>query len=341
MKYSLRLLCICLLCCASLATAEEKWQRVEPNAKALHWKYFEVQWERLLSGKYAELEKEAATPTFADAESCGISPENALFAMFGLEDWRKDPEFNQVFKALDGWDATFPKSPYSRLARATTLIDYAWVARGAGVAGTVNKDGWKLFGDRLVESLKKEEEAMKLGGDKHGVYWRNLLFLARGLQAPPAKTKEMVNDALKRFPEYPGIYYAYCIAILPRWGGAEGEWQAWLNAQNKEARWGGKEMDPKLYAQILWQVFTYIRDTDGPFFGDKHLSWEKAKLGLDQLCEKYPKSTHWNTVRACLASVAGDRKSANAAFDSLNGKFDGSVIDPPTFEAFLKWAGRK
>lgn len=115
MKYSLRLLCICLLCCASLATAEEKWQRVEPKhcAKALHWKYFEVQWERLLSGKYAELEKEAATPTFADAESCGISPENALFAMFGLEDWRKDPEFNQVFKALDGWDATFPKSPYA------------------------------------------------------------------------------------------------------------------------------------------------------------------------------------------------------------------------------------
>lgn len=84
----------------------------------------------------------------------------------------------------------FSKVAVRRLARATTLIDYAWVARGAGVAGTVNKDGWKLFGDRLVESLKKEEEAMKLGGDKHGVYWRNLLFLARGLQAPRRKPRK-------------------------------------------------------------------------------------------------------------------------------------------------------
>jgi hypothetical protein len=286
-------------------------------------------------GEYGELEKEAAAPTMLGAETLGLTADRSFYSAFRFEDWSMKPDWGGYFKALDGWEAAFPKSPYSRLARATALIGYAWEARGSGAAKTVTKNGWQLFGDRLIEGVKKLEEARKLGGDKEPVYWVNMLTFCRGLQVPLDKTRKVVDEALKRWPEEPSIYSWYCIAILPRWGGGEVEWEQWVSAQNKDARWGGKDMDPKLYAQILWGVYRYIKDSDGPPFAHGELSKEKAKLGMDQLCEKYPKSVYWKSVRARFAWAAQDKMALVAAVAALEGTYDPWVILPADFEKML------
>lgn len=317
------------------AFAQDNWKKAAPNARGTQISYVQRQLDLLFHGKYEELEKEMASPSLPDAEAIGMTPDRAFFSTFRYEDWNKSPDWEQLFKRFDEWEAAFPKSPASRLARSTALIDYAWAARGKGFAGTVTDDGWKLFGERLVEGVKKLEEARTLGGDKEATYWTNMLTFCRGLQAPPDKTKKVVEEGLKRFPGNPNVYYIYCVAILPRWGGGEGEWQAWVDAQNKDARWGGKEMDPMLYAQILWLVYGYIYDKDGPFFESKKLSWEKAKLGLDQLCEKHPKSIYWKTARAHMAWSARDAKALSAAVAALDGTYDSWAISPKDFQEIL------
>lgn len=330
-----------LLLAQCLAVAQDTWKKVTPNARGTQMSYVHPQLERLLSGKYEELEKEMASPSFADAEALGMTPQRGFFSTFRFEDWKKPVNWDGYFKGLDGWQAAFPKSPSSLLARSTAMVGYAWDARGNGVAGTVTENGFKLFGERLIEGLKKLDEARKLGGDKEPAYWVNLLVYCRGLQAPPEKIKEVVDEALKRFPEDPDIYYGYCVAILPRWGGDVGEWQSWISTQNKDARWGGKEMDPQLYVRILWRVYGYIEDSDGPLFENKKLSWEKAKLGLDQLCEKYPKSVYWKTVRAHMAWAAEDAKALTAAITALNGTYDSWAIAPGDLEKMLQDARAK
>lgn len=324
-----------LLVVQCLGMAQEKWNKLKPNSRAQHGAYASVQLSRLLAGKYDDLEKEMGSPTLADAGAIGLTADRSFSSAFRIEDWDVQPDWTAYLKALDAWHAAFPKSPGSLLAKSTAMIGYAWEARGNGVSGTVTENGWKLFGERLMEGFKTLEEARKLGGDKEPVYWMNLLIYSRGLQAPPGKTKEVVEEALNRFPQNPSIYYAYCVAILPRWGGAEGEWQEWISKQNKDARWEGKEMDPQLYAQILWQVFGYMHNSDGPFFANKSLSWEKAKLGLDQLCDKYPKSVYWKTARACLAWAAEDAKALTAAITALNSTYDSWAISPANLEKML------
>jgi hypothetical protein len=326
---------LCALLFFQGVVGAQELQKVTPNARVIQRTYVNQQLNRLLTGQYAELEKEVASPSLADAGAIGLTKERTFFAAFRVEDWQKPPNWDAIFKSLDQWEAAFPTSPASRLARSTALIGYAWWARGNDVASTVTQNGWKLFGERLVEDFKKLEEARKLGGDKEPVYWTNLLTVGRGLQVPHNKMQEIVNEGLKHIPDNPGIYYSYCIAILPRWGGSVGEWQDWINAQNKDARWGGKEMDPALYAQILWLVFDYIRNSDGPFFASKKLSWEKAKTGLDQLCSKYPKSVYWKTARARFAWVAGDTQTLRSSIAALNGSYDSWAVGPSDMSEML------
>src|SRR5208283_5142583 len=54
---------------------------------------------------------------------------------------------------LKRWVAQRPDSITPRVALATSLHRWAWVARGNGLANTVSDNGWNLFNERIQESL--------------------------------------------------------------------------------------------------------------------------------------------------------------------------------------------
>ena len=53
---------------------------------------------------------------------------------------------------LRHWMTERPESITARIALATSLHRWAWVARGSGTADTVTAEGWRLFGERIKES---------------------------------------------------------------------------------------------------------------------------------------------------------------------------------------------
>lgn len=321
----------------AFAVAEQKFEMAIPNVHAQLRVYTSLQQGRLLQGKFAELEKEGASPTLVDPVGLALGPDGGFFQSFLFSDWSKTPDWKAYFEGFEKWEAAFPKSPISHLAKASALIDYAWVARGGGFSNTVSQDGWKLFGQRLVEASDQLKVARDLGGAEYPMYWRNFSIVCRGLQAPVEIVRQATREGLKKFPQTPKLYSNYCVAVLPRWSGSPGEWQRWLKAQVTDERWKGGEMSDELYAQILWTIYEYIRDSDGPFFAGGDVSWEKMQRGLGKLCEQYPSSYFWRTARVRVARSAGDRNAARAGVEALGGKFDSWACNPQEFMAIVRW----
>ena len=64
---------------------------------------------------------------------------------------------------LARWRQEMPNSVAARLVTARALLDYAWEARGVGVAATVTTEGWKLFDERVADAQRLVDRAIALG----------------------------------------------------------------------------------------------------------------------------------------------------------------------------------
>jgi hypothetical protein len=317
------------------------WKKITPNARGLHRVYVQKQLLRLFDGKYDELEKEASSFSFSvPPESIGLSPSHLFFDSFYYRDWNDKPEWDLLFKALDGWVNAYPESPYSRLARARAFSSYAWAARGGGFAYTVTPEGWRLMRERLAAAREDLQAAQTRHGDDQPEFWSNTLRIARGLQNSSEDTLKLAQQAVGKFPEEPSLYAATCVYLLPRWHGRDGQWQKWLKEQAEGLDQKENSMPSKIYAQVIWRVLRAIYDKDGPFFQNSHLSWPKTQEGIRQLIEQYPESLYWKTVLAYVAWHAQDQKVFLQALDLMQGSFDSWAFASEDFHTALKWAGR-
>lgn len=312
------------------------WERVKPNARMQQRAYVKTQLIRLFDGEFAELEKEAATPSFPGVEINGLSPDEAFYACFSYSEWNDNPEWERFFAQLDKWDVAHPNSPHAGLARALAFISYAWDARGTGWADSVTEEGWRLYGERLQVAAKALKGSEANGGPNYPAYWKARITLARAQNVPAADTLEFAETALNRFPEDASLYSGVCVYLLPRWHGAPGQWESWLKMQATHRRWGEAGMPPRLYARIVWRLCRQLYDE--PIFTNESLLWPKTLEGLDELCAAYPESTYWRTARARLASVAHDKDAFLRAARSMNRSFDTWAFHSKNFEHALDWA---
>jgi hypothetical protein len=309
---------------------------VESNSHAHQWDYAQARFADLFGGRFEALEKEAVEPSYN--RSFGTPPADAFFKSFEYKGWLDTPpDWDSFFRQLDAWDAAFPKSPVSRIARTKALINYAWEARGKGYADTVTEEGWRLMGERLRTALASLQQAQTRGGEDYPAYWHNYLNLALGLGAKQDDALKLADKALSKFRDDAGIYSGTCCYLLPRWHGDPGQWQAWLKSKQDHVEWGKNGMPAALYARIMWRVYVYIEDELS--FEDPNLSWPKTREGLDELCKEYPDSDHWKTARAVLAWTALDRATFIRAVDKMEGRYDSWLVYSGDLQKALNWAG--
>lgn len=315
------------------------WQRSSPNVRSVHRTYIEAQQQRLLNGQFDDLETEAVSPSLASFEALGIPASRVFFDGFDFSDWHKAPDWARYLDQIDAWAKSHPDSIYPPLARSIALTGYAWEARGSGYADTVPKNGWKLYEERLGLALQNLKQIDAQPGPKPAAFWVNYLTVCRGLNAPVEHVLQVAETAVAEHPDDAGIYSSVCVYLLPRWHGKPGQWQRWLQKQSTGNPSNGNAMPAKLYAYIIWRVFSYGNDV--AVFDDKTVSWPKALEGLNALCAEYPDSIYWKSSRAKLAWVARDQDAFLRALDSMGGKFDSWSINPKELEEALRWAGKK
>lgn len=265
-------------------------------------------------------------------------------AVFGNGSWKlvqfydslgcRDEEPDSMWTLHDqihqAWIAAKPDSMAARAAYADFQTEYAWKARGSGYANTVTEDGWKLYEERLKAAHRTLKDARKLV-EKDPEWWRAALGVALGEGMPKDAYDKLTAEAVAYEPTFWGFDTTRAYSLLPRWYGAQGDWEAYADAAAK--RPGG--LGAETYARVVINLHGYYDNV----FHETQASWLLTREGLAQLRRKYPASVGLLHVSAELAVLAEDRPLAKELFDQIG---DGYLPDqwykPARFVQYRQWA---
>jgi hypothetical protein len=237
-------------------------------------------------------------------------------------------------KLIQDWMDARPESATARIAMARFLRDYAWNARGSGYANTVSDKSWKLFGQRLEQAAEALKDTRQLK-ETCPIYWSSVMGVALGLQTSKEDYNDIFNQAIQAEPDYTFYYQTRATFLLPRWYGAEGEWEKDL--ASSADRIGGADGD-QVYAQVVWSVHQY-GDSKNVFDENKSISWERVDRGFEAILKRFPDSLAAKNERAHLAALAGDKEKARRYFKATGGKVDLSDWnDAEEFTDSASWA---
>jgi hypothetical protein len=210
---------------------------------------------------------------------------------------------------LEKWLADSPDSQLAKLALVGFWIEYAWRARGGGSAANVSEERAKLFRDRLMIAL----ELQSRHAVRHPMWHVHGLILARGLNAIRSVRQSLYAEGVKHFPWFSGIHEQMLIALLPRWGGRQGDWE---NFALQAARDSG----PEVYLELCRVAESYEGTeslANNPLVEWK-LIWQGYESRLRRNRDAWSLANHY----ARRAVLRGDRAAAAAAFSHRAARFN-------------------
>lgn len=232
---------------------------------------------------------------------------------------------------LRHWVATRPQSITARVALATSLHRWAWVARGNGDAKSVSVEGWKLFGERIAEASQVLDDAKGIQPSCPQWFVEEMTVgLAQGWT--PQREHEVMQRGLRLEPDYFYLETQYANFILPKWYGKPGE--AATFATSEADRLGGDRGDA-LYFRI---ASVLISKHDGNF-PIRELDWARIQRGQVAVASLSGDITHFHNVLAWMAYKYRDQKAAATQFALLGDDWSSNVWrDRQQFDRARDWA---
>ena len=206
------------------------------------------------------------------------------------------------YQLIQRWREGHPFSRAAALAEVVYWVEYAWNARGPGMADTVPADGWDLFNERLgkAEAVLLESKPYASGSPLWG---RMLIKIGNGLNWSRPMLLRAFEEVTRDEKYYYSTYGEVAWDLTPRRGG---DWKlvdAFIRGATKitQARDGYS-----MYARLYWVV-----DDCGcgefNLFRDSLANWADMKRGFDDLIERYPHSAWLYNKYAAYACLAEDK----------------------------------
>jgi hypothetical protein len=285
----------------------------EPQVSHLHMVYaFTRQMRTWLEDKrFADLEAMAA-----GLRSAQTRWQTGLWKLpdFYVGVTAQQGEYETVAPLLEEWIKAYPDSVTPRVAKAESLVNHAWAARGSDRAAEVKPEAWPVFEERLQQARAVIEEARGLPAQDPALdSVMQTVCLGLGKEFGRSHYEELFSRATAAFPEYYGYYFSKAHYLLPRWHGERGEWEAFA----AEAADSSSEGDA-LYTRIAWANSRFYED----LFKETAVSWPRMKKGFEQILEAYPDS-RWNLSSfARFAMQAGDVETARRLVGLIGGTPD-------------------
>jgi len=232
---------------------------------------------------------------------------------------------------LKRWIAQRPDSITARVALATSLHRWAWVARGNGMANTVTEQGWKLFNERIQESLDVLNAASRLRERCPQWYSEMMVVgLAQGWDEP--KMREVFEQGIQFEPEYFDLYKQMAMYLLPKWEGKPGEVVAF--ATSSADRVGGEQGDA-----IYFHIAVAVIGKNGRNFGVKEMDWSRIQRGYQAITAQYGTSERLKNKMAWFAYRFRDATVARQQFELIGDRWDRDVWrDRERFDEARDWA---
>jgi hypothetical protein len=120
---------------------------------------------------------------------------------------------------LDEWAAAFPHSAIPAVVRGAHGVSWAWQARGAGRARTVDQDAWPVFHRRLIAADQELARAAALDPADPTAVARSI-WAAMGLELGQDEVRRRFAAADRRDPLNIGACIAMIQATARKWGGS-------------------------------------------------------------------------------------------------------------------------
>jgi hypothetical protein len=232
---------------------------------------------------------------------------------------------------LHKWVAERPESMTARLALATSLHRWAWVARGNGMANTVSAENWKLFEERHMESLRVLEAAEKLPTRDPQLYLK-LMDVGVATGWDKSKMRSLMDQGLAIEPEYFYFQRKFANYLLPKWYGELGDSARF--AREAADRLGGERGDQMYYyiAGVL------LKRGDGDFPASQ-LDWQRIQRGFHSIGATFGNSMGMQNHLAFMAYKFHDTNVALAQFSVIGDRWEPGVWrDRKYFDRIRDWA---
>jgi hypothetical protein len=250
-----------------------------------------------------------------------------------LDETNSDEVWTAHIKALDRWVTVHPDSITAPVALADAWISYAWKARGHDYADSVDSQSLQLFQQRTASAHAVLNDAGE-ARVKCPVYWQVMQDVALDEGWSKSDYEKLFAAAVQNYPDFFEYYAEKSNYLLPRWYGAPGDWEAYVESAADKV--GGEEGDV-LYARLVWSMIqqrAYNR-----IFEETRISWARSRRGLELLHKRYPASLKVASEYCLQAGAMREKDTMKVMFEELAGRVDLSIwFDEGRFEAFRDWA---
>jgi Domain of unknown function (DUF4034) len=218
---------------------------------------------------------------------------------------------------LQHWMQQRPASITARIALATSLVRWAWVARGNGYASTVTARGWHLFSERINQSQTVLEAAAHMSPMCPQWYSEMMnVGLAQNWDAP--RMKEIFDQGVQSEPGYFYLYRQYANYLLPKWDGHSGDASAFAKSSGDSL--GGDSGDT-LYFQIATVLIRHGDDS----FPTQEMDWDRIQHGYQALSKQYGTSRRTMNQLAFMAYKFKDVTVARRQFAAIGDEWSRAV----------------
>jgi len=244
-----------------------------------------------------------------------------------------DKDTVEHLEHLRRWMTQRPESVTARVALATSLTRWAWVARGNGLANTVTAEGWQLFSQRANEAqvVLEGSRDMKIMCPQ---WYSEEMVVGLALGWDASRMEELFNRAVQFEPAYPYFYKQRANYLLPKWYGKPND--AVEFAKNSADHLGGDLGD-----MMYWEIATVIikRGNGNLEQYVQAMDWHRIQNGYRYMRTQFGPNRQQQNQLAFMAYKFNDREVAQMQFASISNDWSSGVWrDRNFFEKVRDWS---
>jgi hypothetical protein len=199
------------------------------------------------------------------------------------------------------------------------------------MAGTVTQEGWKLFGERIQESMSVLAAAANLH-EQCPQWYSEMMVVGLAQSWDESKMKEIFEQGIRFEPGYFRLYKQYANYLLPKWDGKPGDASAF--AKTAADNVGGEEGDV-----IYFHIATAVIGKNGKEFSVHEMDWPRIQRGYQALTAQYGTTGWLKNEIAYFAYKYRDAAFARQQFDLIGDRWDRGVWrDRVYFDRARDWA---
>ena len=182
---------------------------------------------------------------------------------------------------------------------------------------TVTPEGWRLFNERILESLSVLKAAANLHEQCPQWFVEMMVVgMAQGWDAP--RMKEIFEQGFQFEPGYFSLYRQYANYLLPKREGKPGD--ATDFAKTAADNLGGEAGDA-----IYFYIATTVIGKNGSEFGVHEMDWPRIQRGYQALAAQYGNTRWLKNEIAYMAWKFRDAAFARQQFDLIGNHWSRSV----------------